>query len=90
VESFRVGDRKLKGLKRGKLRVALVTTAKYFLPRMLGAFCRRFPDIDIELEIGNREKIVERLRNKVLPLPAQSFLDELLQTGFSGLSQSPQ
>ena len=28
----------LKGLKRGRLRVALVTTAKYFLPRMLGAF----------------------------------------------------
>lgn len=53
----------LKGLKRGKLRVALVTTAKYFLPRMLGAFCRRYPDIDIELEIANREKIIERLRN---------------------------
>lgn len=33
----------LKGLKRGKLRVGLVTTAKYFLPRMLGAFCLRFP-----------------------------------------------
>ena len=27
----------LKGLKKGRLRVALVTTAKYFLPRMLGA-----------------------------------------------------
>ena len=53
----------LKGLKRGKLRVALVTTAKYFLPRMLGAFCKRYPEIDIELEIANREKIVERLRN---------------------------
>lgn len=52
----------LKGMKRGRLRVALVTTAKYFLPRMLGAFCQRYPEIDIELEIANREKIVERLR----------------------------
>ena len=52
----------LKGLKRGKLRVALVTTAKYFLPRMLGAFCQRYPELDIELEIANRSKIVERLR----------------------------
>ena len=52
----------LKGLKRGKLRVALVTTAKYFLPRMLGTFCQHYPGIDIELEIANREKIVERLR----------------------------
>ena len=51
----------LKGFKRGKLRVGLVTTAKHFLPRMLGDFYRRYPDIDIELEIANRQKIVERL-----------------------------
>ena len=51
----------LKGFKRGKLRVALVTTAKHFLPRMLGDFYRRYPDIDIELEIANRQGIVERL-----------------------------
>lgn len=51
----------LKGLKRGKLRVGLVTTAKHFLPRMLGDFYRRYPDIDIQLEIANRQGIVERL-----------------------------
>jgi DNA-binding transcriptional LysR family regulator len=28
---------------------------------MLGAFYQRYPDIDIELEIANREKIVQRL-----------------------------
>jgi DNA-binding transcriptional LysR family regulator len=66
----------LKGMKRGKLRVALVTTAKYFLPRMLGAFCRRYPDIDIELEIANREKIVERLRNNQDDLYVMSYPPE--------------
>lgn len=59
---FETAVDELKGLKRGKLRVALVTTAKYFLPSMLGAFCQQYPDIQIELEIANREKIVERLR----------------------------
>ncbi len=63
----------LKGLRRGKLRVALVTTAKYFLPRMLGAFCRRYPDIDIELEIANRERIVERLRGNQDDLYVMSY-----------------
>ena len=53
----------LKGLKRGKLRIGLEMTSKYFLPRMLGAFCQRYPDIAIELEIANREKIVQRLRD---------------------------
>lgn len=52
----------LKGLRRGHLRVALVTTAKYFLPRMLGRFCRCYPEIDIEMEIADRERIVSRMR----------------------------
>lgn len=80
----------LKGLKRGKLRVALVTTAKYFLPRMLGAFCQRYPDIEIELEVANRERIVDRLRNNQddlyimsyppadLDIVARPFLDNAL------------
>lgn len=66
----------LKGLKRGKLRVALVTTAKYFLPRMLGTFCQHYPKIDIELEIANREKIVERLRNNQDDLYVMSYPPE--------------
>lgn len=63
----------LRGMKRGKLRVALVSTAKYFLPRMLGAFCKRYPEIEIELEIANREKIVERLRNNQDDLYVMSY-----------------
>lgn len=51
-----------KGLLRGKLRVAVVSTAKYFVPRLLGTFCSRFPEIDISLEILNRDGVVQRLR----------------------------
>lgn len=66
----------LKGLKRGRLRVSLVTTAKYFLPRMLGAFCQRYPEIDIELEIGNRNQIIERLRGNCDDLYVMSYPPE--------------
>ncbi|WP_299070362.1 LysR family transcriptional regulator [Accumulibacter sp.] len=52
----------LKGLQRGRLRVALVSTARYFLPRMLGNFCRRFPEIDIAMEITDRDRLVARMR----------------------------
>ena len=68
----------LKGLKRGRLRVALVTTAKYFLPRMLGAFCQRYPDIEIELEVANRARIIERLRANEDDLYIMSFPPEEL------------
>ena len=52
----------LKGLKRGRLRVALVTTAKYFLSRLVGDFCRRHPDVHVALEVADREHILARMR----------------------------
>ena len=52
----------VKGLTRGRLRVAVVSTAKYFVPRLLGTFCARYPDIDISLEVLNRDGVVQRLR----------------------------
>ncbi len=51
----------LKGFRAGKLKVAVVTTAKYFIPRLLGPFSRDYPGIDIALEVGNRAEIVARL-----------------------------
>jgi len=51
----------LKGLKQGRLRVAAVTTTKYFMPRILGPFCARYPGIDIALEVVNRDRLLDRL-----------------------------
>jgi len=55
----------LKGLKQGRLRLAVVTTTKYFMPRVLGPFCNLFPGIDISMQVLNRDGLLERLtRNK--------------------------
>jgi len=51
----------LKGLKQGRLRIAVVTTAKYFMPRVLGPFCGQYPGIDVSLEVINRNRLLERL-----------------------------
>lgn len=53
----------IKGLSRGKLRVAVASTAKYFMPRLIGSFCEKHPAIDIALEILNRDGVVQRLRD---------------------------
>ncbi len=52
-----------KGLTRGRLRIAVVSTAKYFVPRILGSFCKKYPEIDIALELLNRDGVVARLRD---------------------------
>lgn len=55
----------VKGLTRGKLKVAVVSTAKYFIPRILGTFCAKYPQIDISLEILNRDGVVKRLEENL-------------------------
>ena len=55
----------VKGLTRGKLKVAVVSTAKYFIPRILGTFCAKYPQIDIALEILNRDGVVNRLEENL-------------------------
>jgi len=55
----------LKGLKSGLLKIAVVTTAQYFLPQILGPFCKQYPDIDVEFKVGNRAQIIERLKSNL-------------------------
>jgi LysR family transcriptional regulator, low CO2-responsive transcriptional regulator len=50
----------LRGLVRGRLRIAIVTTAKYDIPARLGAFCGAHPGIDVALTVGNREELLTR------------------------------
>ncbi|UVW29231.1 LysR family transcriptional regulator [Massilia sp. H6] len=55
----------LRGMTRGRLRVSVVSTAKYFVPRLLGAFCAAHPEIDVALEVLNRDGVVRRLRENL-------------------------
>ncbi|HAJ92031.1 MAG TPA: LysR family transcriptional regulator [Gammaproteobacteria bacterium] len=54
-----------KGLRTGQLRIAVVTTANYFMPRLLGKFRQAYPGIKLSLEVTNREHILERMANNL-------------------------
>jgi len=64
-EAFEQGVDGARGLTRGKLRVAVVSTAQYFMPRLVGTFCKKHPSIDVALEILNRDGVVKRLRENL-------------------------
>ncbi|MCK9188825.1 LysR family transcriptional regulator [Acidithiobacillus sp.] len=53
------------GLDRGSLKLSIITTAKYFAPRLLGAFCKQHPGIEISLDVDNRNHILERLKQNL-------------------------
>ncbi|MGL4573456.1 MAG: LysR family transcriptional regulator, partial [Burkholderiaceae bacterium] len=78
------------GLMRGRLRIAAVTTAEYFMPDLIGPFAAAHPGVEIELAVENRDRVVERLERNAddlavmtlppddVPLARTSFMDNLL------------
>ncbi|HEY9033698.1 MAG TPA: LysR family transcriptional regulator [Pseudomonadales bacterium] len=52
----------LKGLEQGSLQLSVVTTAKYFIPHLIGDFCQQHPQVSMRFHVGNRQQIIERTR----------------------------
>jgi DNA-binding transcriptional LysR family regulator len=71
---MRVAD--MKGMKQGQLRLAVITTAKYFVPRLLGPFCQIYPGIDVSLIVTNHEQVIDRLSDNQDDLYIMSQLPE--------------
>jgi LysR family transcriptional regulator, low CO2-responsive transcriptional regulator len=53
---------RLKQVEVGTLTIGMVSTAKYFLPRLLAQFRREHEGVEIRLCEGNREQLVKMLR----------------------------
>ncbi|MBK8337128.1 MAG: LysR family transcriptional regulator [Sterolibacteriaceae bacterium] len=51
----------LRGARGGRIVIGIVSTAKYFAPRMLAAFRRNHPQVELRIEVHNRERVVELL-----------------------------
>ena len=81
---------RLKGLRGGRLRISVATTANYFIPTLLGSFSRRYPDVTVSLDITNRETLLRQLSENTVDLvvmgqpparldvEAQAFMDNPL------------
>ena len=61
LNNFEIKIADLKGTKQGQLKLAVITTAKYFVPRLLGSFCQIYPGIDVALKVTNHQEIQQRM-----------------------------
>jgi len=55
----------LRGGQRGRFSIALVNPAQYVLPRLLGPYSRAFPEVELTLEIGNRQQLLQRFERQL-------------------------
>lgn len=63
VEDLKNSIEELKGTVKGSLQMSVVTTSKYFIPNLLGAFLQQYPDVEPKLKFTNRASVIERLMN---------------------------
>ena len=62
LDNFEMKIADLKGTKEGKLRLSVITTATYFIPRLLGSFCQQYPSIDVSLQVTNHQQMRRRMQ----------------------------
>jgi len=89
ISQFEITVADLKGLKQGSLRLAVITTAKYIIPRLLGPFCELYPGIDVSLQVTNHEGILERMTANLDDLYIMSQLPEHLDIQFQPFLDNP-
>lgn len=89
LENFEMEAAEIKGLRQGQLRLAVVTTAKYFAPRLLSAFLERYPGIDVALKVTNRERLLERMTDNLDDLYIMGHPPEDAQLAFRHFLQNP-
>ncbi len=57
-----------RGMQRGRVRLAVVATANYFVPTAIAAFRRRHPMLGVELAVGNRQAVFSLVADHAIDL----------------------
>lgn len=58
----------MKGMERGQLNISLVSTANYFMPKLLAKFIQLYPNIHVSLFVANRDAVIKQLVENVADL----------------------
>lgn len=59
---------KLRRVQGGRITIGMVSTAEYFLPRLLARFREQHPGVELRLEVGNREGLSRLLHENEVDL----------------------
>jgi len=58
----------IRGSERGRLTIAVATTANYFALKLLGEFYKRFAGTNINLDVTNRESLLKHLNDNTVDM----------------------
>jgi len=58
----------IRGVKGGRLTIGVVSTAKYFAPRLLADFRKLHPEVELRLGVHNRDTVVRQLADNLIDM----------------------
>ena len=79
----------VKGIQSQKVRIAMVTTARYFMPKLVAQFQQANPDIDITVSIANRQKVLEALEQNTVDMAIMGRPPSRLATEVGSFAEHP-
>ncbi len=79
----------LKGLTGGRIRVGVVSTAKYFAPALLARFQKRYGGVRVSLSVNNREVIVRELERDEIDIAIMGQPPQRLATEAVAIADHP-
>lgn len=81
LNSLSIAEQKInhiKGFAGGTVKLTVISTAQYFVPRVIQQFTKEHPDIKVAMRVGNKEQLLSRInQNKddfyVLGMPPEDL-----------------
>lgn len=77
------------GVRKGRVELAIVGTAKYFVPMLLVRFRKRFPEIEVALHIQNREGLMNLLTRNETDLAIMGRAPDTLECVATAFADNP-
>lgn len=79
----------LKGLERGRLAIAVVSTANFFAPQLLARFVQQHPGVQVSLSVVNRETVLRQLAENEIDLAIMGLPPEGLDVRWQPFMENP-
>lgn len=67
-----------KGTLQGLLKIAVVSTGKYVMPYFLSDFLQQHPGVELQMDVSNKQQVIERLKKNEVDFALVSILPEKL------------
>jgi len=78
IENINYKTKAYEGIMTGKLRISAASTGKYVIPYFLSGFLEKNTGIDLILDVTNKSKVIESLKNNEADFALVSVLPEKL------------